>query len=228
MANSRPSEVDRTFVIADLSGYTALTESHGGMEAAKVVSRFVELAQSALVPGARIIERVGDEILIVADAPIAGARTAIRLLDAIDAEPLFPAVRVSVHAGPVYEDGGRYFGTALNLTARVAGHARSGQILCTEPIAIAVADDPELCCPALATVRLRNVAEPVALFELSASATTHEPSVIDPVCRMRVRLDSAPARLPFAGTTFSFCSFECAKTFAEHPERYVEADDRVG
>ncbi len=223
MAEAHPSEVDRTFVIADLSGYTALTESHGGMEAAKVVSRFVDLAQSTLVSGARIVERVGDEILIVADAPIAGARTAIRLLDATDAEPLFPTVRVSVHAGPVYEDSGRYFGTALNLTARVAGHARSGQILCTEPIAIAVANDPELCCRALGTVRLRNIAEPVALFELSASSTTHEPSVIDPVCRMRVRPDGAPARLPFGGTMFSFCSFECAKTFAEHPERYVES-----
>jgi class 3 adenylate cyclase len=221
MAEARTREVDRTFVIADLSGYTALTESHGGMEAAKVVTRFVELGQAALVHGARILERVGDEILIVADAPIAGARTAVRLLDAVDAEALFPTVRVSVHAGPAYEDGGRYFGTALNLTARVAGHARSGQILCTEPIAVAVANDPELRCRALATVRLRNIAEPVALFELSASSTTHEPSVIDPVCRMRVRPDSAPARLPFAGATFSFCSFECAKTFAEHPERYV-------
>jgi class 3 adenylate cyclase len=215
--------MDRTFVIADLSGYTALTESHGGMEAAKVVSRFVELAQAALVPGARIIERVGDEILIIADAPIAGARTAIRLLDAIDAEPLFLAVRASVHAGPVYESGGRYFGTALNLTARVAGHARSGQILCTEPIAVAVANDPELRCRALATVRLRNVAEPVALFELSASSATHEALVIDPVCRMQVSPDTAPARLPFAGTIVSFCSFECAKTFAEHPERYAES-----
>jgi len=153
MTETRTSEVDRTFVIADLSGYTALTESHGGMEAAKVVTRFVELAQAALVPGSRILERVGDEILIVADAPIAGARTAVRVLDAIDTEPLFPTVRVSVHAGPVYEDGGRYFGTALNLTARVAGHARSGQILCTEPIAVAVANDPELRCRALATVR---------------------------------------------------------------------------
>jgi adenylate cyclase len=222
MAEAQRREVDRTFVIADLSGYTALTESHGGMEAAKVVSRFMELAQSALVPAARIIERVGDEILIGADAPIAGARTAVRLLDAIDIEPLFPAVRAGVHAGPVYEDSGRYFGTALNLTARVAGHARSGQILCTEPIAIAVANDPELRCRALATVSPRNIAEPVALFELSTSAPTHEPPTIDPVCRMQVSPDTAPARLPFAGTTFAFCSFACAKTFADHPERYLQ------
>jgi hypothetical protein len=58
---------------------------------------------------------VEDEILIVADAPIAGARTAIRLLERDRRRAAFPTVRVSVHAGPAYEDSGR----------RAGGHARA-------------------------------------------------------------------------------------------------------
>jgi adenylate cyclase len=51
-----PREVDVVFLIADLSGYTALTEAHGGVEAAKVVVRYVELARSALAADARLVE----------------------------------------------------------------------------------------------------------------------------------------------------------------------------
>jgi len=48
------------FVIADLSGYTALTEAHGGDEAAMTVARYRKLAEGALADGARIVEQVGD------------------------------------------------------------------------------------------------------------------------------------------------------------------------
>lgn len=222
MVETPRSETEKTFVIADLSGYTALTESHGGMEAAKVVSRFLALAGDALVPGATVFERVGDEILIVADDRAAGARTAVRLMAAVENEPLFPALRAGVHAGPVYEDGGRYFGSALNLTARLTGHARSGQVLCTEPIAKATAGDGEMQCRLIETARLRNVAEPVQIFELTPSRGPRHSPVIDPVCRMQVTPESAPARLPFAGTIVYFCSFDCAKAFTQHPERYLE------
>ena len=45
------------FLIADLAGYTALTEAMGDMEAAKVIARYVELAHDVLRPGTRIVER---------------------------------------------------------------------------------------------------------------------------------------------------------------------------
>jgi YHS domain-containing protein len=38
---------------------------------------------------------------------------------------------------------------------------------------------------------------------------------------MCLREDTAPARLPFGGQTFYFCSFDCARTFAEYPEHYM-------
>ncbi|HEV8616827.1 MAG TPA: adenylate/guanylate cyclase domain-containing protein, partial [Methylomirabilota bacterium] len=126
---------ERAFVIADLAGYTALTEAHGGMEAAKTVSRYVELASQALVPGARLLENVGDQVLIVADDVRAAVQTALRLRDAVEREPLFPDVRIGIHAGPVVEQAGHYFGSALNVTARLAAHARAGEVLCTERIA---------------------------------------------------------------------------------------------
>ena len=65
--------IERVFLLADLAGYTALTETHGGLEAARVVGRYVELAERALAPAASIVERVGDRLLIVGEqAPPVG------------------------------------------------------------------------------------------------------------------------------------------------------------
>ncbi len=112
-------EIEIVFLMADLSGYTALTEAHGAVEAARTVTRYLEMARAVLQPGARLVEQVGDEVLIVSEAPEAAVRTALALRDAVEREPLFPALRAGLHAGPVIEQGGRYFGAALNLTARV-------------------------------------------------------------------------------------------------------------
>ncbi len=73
----------------------------------------------------------------------------------------------------------------------------------------------------LGAVRLRNVATPVTLFEVVTTRPVDDRVVIDPVCRMRVTVDEAPARLPFAGRAYYFCSLECARLFAERPGDYA-------
>jgi adenylate cyclase len=208
------------FVIADLAGYTALTEAHGGAEAAKTVARYTELASNALSPGVRLAERVGDQVLIVSDDPCSAVTTALRLKDAVDREPLFLGVRIGMDVGHAVEQEGRYFGPALNIAARVAAHARGGQLLCTRRVAAAVRAVSDMRCVALGTVRFKNVSESVEIFEILSAE--HPGAVIDLVCHMRVEPATAPARLPFRGTTYYFCSFQCAEAFTKHPPAYLE------
>lgn len=78
------TEIDVTFVIADMAGFTALTETHGNLHAAHVVTRFVELVRATLQPGSRLVERVGDAVLIVAEETTPAVRAAIALRDAAD------------------------------------------------------------------------------------------------------------------------------------------------
>ena len=210
-----------TFVIADLAGYTALTEAHGGAEAARTVTRYVQLARDALTPGVRLAERVGDQILFVGGDPRAAVTTAMRLKDAVDREPLFLGVRIGVAVGAAVEQDGRYFGAALNVAARVAAHARGGQILCTGPVATALRDAAAVRCVALGPVRFKNVSEPVEVLEI-LSEDSLSAVVVDPVCHMHVEVAAAPARVPFNGTTYYFCSPPCAQAFAKHPPAYLE------
>jgi class 3 adenylate cyclase len=208
------------FVIADLAGYTALTEAHGGAEAARTVARYTDLASKALALGARLVERVGDQVLIVSDDPRSAVATALRLRDAVDREPLFLGVRIGIDAGAAVEEKGRYFGTALNVAARVAAHARGGQVLCTAHIVAAIGDVRGVRWVSRGTMRFKNVSEPVEVFEVVSEERTS--AVVDPVCHMHVETATAPARLPFNDTTYYFCSPQCAEAFGRHPEAYVE------
>lgn len=216
-------EVDVVFLIADLAGYTALTEAHGSESAAGVIARYIEIAKRSLEPGERLAERAGDELLIVGADAGSLVRTALRLRTAIELEPLFPAVRAGLHGGRVLERGGVYFGPALNLAARVAAHARAGEILCTEAVARAAKDCAEVQFRHVGLVRFRHVTEPVSLFEVVLRGATGGDVVIDPVCRMQMRGEAAPARLPYGRTTYFFCSFQCAQAFAQQPDRYASA-----
>ncbi len=220
----RAAEIDVTFLISDLAGYTALTEAHGNHHAAEVIQRYMELSDSILTPSVRRVERVGDELLIVADSPAEAVGAAIQLRELIDQEPLFPAIRCGIHRGLTIVRETAYFSAALNLTARVAGHARAGQILCSEQVAHAAADFANVAYRPLGSVRFKNVPEPVQIFEIvSGPRATSEILVVDPVCQMRVTPGAETPRLPFGKQVYYFCSFECAKQFAARPEDYVES-----
>lgn len=44
---------------------------------------------------------------------------------------------------------------------------------------------------------------------------------IDPVCKMEVEQESAPAKSEYKGTTYYFCAPGCKKAFEEDPEKYL-------
>ena len=44
---------------------------------------------------------------------------------------------------------------------------------------------------------------------------------IDPVCKMEVDEDNAPAKSEYKGTTYYFCAPGCKKAFDEDPEKYL-------
>jgi class 3 adenylate cyclase/YHS domain-containing protein len=208
------------FVIADLAGYTALTEAHGGDQAATTVARYCWLAERALTEGARIVEQVGDQLLIVADDARAAIVTAGRLRAAVADEPHFLSVRVGVADGLVVERGGRYFGPALNLAARLAARAAADEILCTAAVVRACGDVDGLIFKELGPQRFKNVAEPVSVSMVVSAETVPHGAAMDPVCWMHLDPSTAPARLPFGATTHYFCSLACARAFAENPENY--------
>jgi len=210
-------ELDLALVIADLSGYTALTESHGALEASGIVLRFERLVMASLEPGVALVNSIGDDVLCAGADTLAVVRSALRLHDAVAREPQFPHIRAGIHRGPVVVREGRYFGAPINLTARIADHATGGQILCTAAIASAVAPLLEIESRRIGERHFKNVRDPVAVFELARSDERRSGSAIDPVCRMQVATERAAASLEYDGRRFWFCSRQCAQAFAAMP-----------
>lgn len=55
-------EQQAVILFADLSGFTALTETHGDYDAAQVAERFYTLAQVALTDDAQLVKTIGDAV----------------------------------------------------------------------------------------------------------------------------------------------------------------------
>jgi len=214
-------EIDLALLIADLSGYTALTETHGALQASETVLRFGRLVERCLAPGVAIVNSVGDDVFCAGADTLAVVRTALRMRNEVEREQDFPRVRTGIHRGPIVEREGRLFGAPINLTARLAAHASGGRILCTEPIAEAVRTLADIEPRAIGEQRFKNVAQPVAVFELVRVNDRRAVAAIDPVCRMQVAIDRAAATIVHGTVTYGFCSLKCAGDFAKAPELYV-------
>jgi len=90
-------EQDIAILIADLSGYTALTETHGASSAADLIDKYVEIVNDSLVGESHLHERVGDEVMIVSDSADHLLSTAVVLLQNVLSEYNFLHIHGALH-----------------------------------------------------------------------------------------------------------------------------------
>ena len=155
------------FLFADIVGFSAFTERHGDTGAAQLARRLRVGVEHELPARSRLVKSLGDAVMVrfedAHDALLCGLRISARVLpDADD-----PPVRVGIHYGPAVECDGDYFGSAVNVAARVAALAGPGEVLVTSAL-LAAASSLDLPLGDRGAPPLRNIAEPVALYALGA------------------------------------------------------------
>jgi peptide/nickel transport system substrate-binding protein len=130
----------RTFLIADVRGYTLFTQERGDEVAAKLAAKFAEIAQEVVqARGGRLLELRGDEALCVFASTREAIRAAVdlqqRFVEETLEQPELPlVVGIGLDAGEAVPVEGGYRGAALNLAARLCGQARAGEILATREV----------------------------------------------------------------------------------------------
>lgn len=203
--------MERTFAFVDLAGFSALTEAHGDETGADLVERFTALVESVLESDGEIVSAIGDAVFLVSPEPTTALRLLGRVWTRLESERDFPALRAGVHHGAAATRGAQFYGTAVNIAARVTAHAGGGEVLVTGSV-VPAARRAGLVVRALGPVSLRNIRVTVELFEvkIGGSSETH---LLDPVCRMRVTPDTAKAHLEVDGVQHWFCSRECLRIF---------------
>ncbi len=213
---------ERTFLFADLAGFTAVTEAHGDAEAAELAGRFFQAIRD-LLPGHEAIEvkTIGDAMMVCCPSASNAVELGLRIVEEFWAHPDFPTVRVGVNSGPAVEQDGDWFGAAVNLAARVSGAAEGGEVLVSEATLRSAGELEGIELLSEGEHRFRNVPGPVRIYRVLRKGQQAPDLPIDPVCRMAVDPDHEAGRLTHEGREYHFCSLRCAAAFASDPEPYL-------
>ncbi len=125
----------RTFLIADIRGYTTYTREHGDAAAAALARRFAELvAEVVTAREGFLLEVRGDEALVVFVSARRALRAAVDLQARFADAQLPRGVGIGLDAGEAIPVGDGYRGTALNLAARLCAQAGAGETLASEAV----------------------------------------------------------------------------------------------
>lgn len=213
------SEVAGTFAFVDLAGFAALTEAHGDLDAAALVDRFEAITREALGEGDRFVKSIGDAVFFLSPTPPQALRAVTAILERCAAEAGFPRPRTGLHAGVAVARGEDLIGADVNLAARIAAQAHGSQVLASAAVA-AAARAEGIRVVELGAFELRNITEPVSLYELDLCPASAG-SAIDPVCRMSVSRADAAGRLRHRDVDYWFCSLGCVERFAAQPDAYT-------
>ncbi len=162
-----------TFVFADLVGYTSLTEASGNQAAADVAREF-RRAMSLLSRehGAWHVKSMGDGAMIWVPDAGSAVRLAERTLTEVGMRPDLLPVRIGAHTGPAVMRDGDWYGSAVNVAARLADVAGPNEAIVSDATQL-IADDGArsvLCCRD--QVRLRGVPRPIVVWRMAPSPIT--------------------------------------------------------
>jgi branched-chain amino acid transport system substrate-binding protein len=206
---SRPAEggaVVRTFLIADVRGYTSYTHAYGDEAAGELAARFAALAREAVTStGGEVIELRGDEALCVFPSARQALRAAVelqfRFRRRVEDEPIFPlGIGIGLAAGEAVSVEGGYRGGPLNLAARLCSLAIAGQILASETVTSLAGALEEVKFVERRRTRVKGLEKPVRVIEVVP--LTELPPLPDapaPSARLRHRLLLAAASLIAVG-----------------------------
>ncbi len=154
---------------ADLSGFTRLSQQLTLTELSNVLSMFEQTASGTVLDGGgRVVKFLGDAVMWVATDPVALATIACDLTRHPVAADAGIEVRAGVCFGPVLAQDGDYFGSTVNLAARLVAAAAPGQVLADAVVAARLPED--WSAVAVPPVVLRGFDEPVTPYVLTHPA----------------------------------------------------------
>ena len=140
------------------------------------------------------MKSIGDALMLRVPEPADAVRLGLQIVHDLMPGHGAPAVRVGLNHGSYVERDADYFGATVNLAARVSGQAVGGELLLTGHTAALAHDLDGVLYEARGRQQLRNVREPVELLAaVRTGQDTKRHLAVDPVCRMAVDPDHAPA-----------------------------------
>jgi class 3 adenylate cyclase len=170
-ARARKTEV-RTFLIADIRGYTRYSQEFGDKAASQLAQQFADLVRETLsqVEG-ELVELRGDEALCVFESARTALAAAVDLQRRLRQESgggsaLALGVGVGLDVGEAVSTEGGYRGRALNTAARLCSLAKPGEILASETVVALAGRDERFTFAPRRAARVKGIDAPVRFVEV--------------------------------------------------------------
>jgi class 3 adenylate cyclase len=149
---------------ADLSGFTSLTQMLTPAELSMLLNEFSATVSDVVHDdGGRVVKFIGDEVMWVSSTPELLAKAAVDLVNHPKAHEAGLHVRAGLGYGEALAINGDYFGTTVNLAARLVAAAKPGQILVSQAVRDELPDWPTTVQDPLT---LKGFEAPVTAYEL--------------------------------------------------------------
>jgi class 3 adenylate cyclase len=192
----------QTFLFADISGYSRLTEIGGDEAAAELALRFASEASAiAADHDVEVVKRVGDAVMLRGESAAELVSLGMRLSCELGG---LPQIHAGIHTGPAVERDGDWWGATVNISARVAAEAGPSQLLITEATRAAAGTPSRARVRGMGLLHLKNISAPVRVYAVSPARTAQAPEPYSvrrttPQLCLFERERLSPASLAFEG-----------------------------
>ncbi len=205
--------------MADLTGYTAMTDVHGGASAAKIVGKYMEIVDTALHGTAKVMQRIGDQVVMIAENAVDLLQTARKLNTLTREEQHFLSIHAGLHYGEIVIENNNLFGSTINVAARIMNVACRGEIICSSNFFTQLPPESQQLFRSIGIRKLKNVMTQIELFELIPMLANEV--YIDPVCHMHIDRTKPSQFADHSGVTYHFCGEHCKLLFLAAPEQFL-------
>jgi len=164
------TELQVTALNADVVGYSRLMADNHQATAGQMAQAREVVAEVVRRHHGQLVNFVGDNFMAVFDHSLDGVRSAIDIASGMEgANAALPRsrwlrFRMGVESGPITVTDGNYEGDALNVAARLQALAPAGGLAVSGAVYRDL-DEPALRFRSAGSRRLKNIPEPVAVYE---------------------------------------------------------------
>jgi adenylate cyclase len=162
-----PGAVEVTICFCDLKNFTTYADLAGDAAALDAVEQLTELVMHERCQELRFMKALGDGFMLCYSDVHEAVGATVRVISGMRRQG-GPGVHASVHRGVAIARDGDYFGSAVNLAARLVAAAREHELIATRGVAEATAN--RFRWEPVGELGLRGFSDPVEAFVLHTGA----------------------------------------------------------